>query len=95
MATVKYVVTDYWDDKHTHRPYTNLLRRSDNDTNIGFSEALEAAIDEAEAVDGDEIEIHIVKTGRRPFGDHRVRLVAPHEYARETAEAREQRRRAR
>jgi hypothetical protein len=44
---------------------------------------LEKLFREAGVKDGDEFELLVRKTGRRPFGDRKVRLVKPHSYERE------------
>lgn len=77
------VLTDYWNGSHT--PYTNILRDSITDEDLGQiqPEFLQKIINKSGAVDGDEIEIIIRRTGRRPFGDRKVRLIKPHTYARE------------
>lgn len=80
-----YVLTDFWSGNH--RPYRNILRNLDDSD--ADSDAMNAAIAASGAVDGDEIEIIVRKTGRRPFGDRRVRLVAPHTYRREPEPAKE------
>lgn len=85
-----YVVTDYYaspaiDPRGQHRNYRGVLRDPETDeraTALNLS-ALRDAIAESGAVDGDEIEIIVRKTGRRPFGDRKVRLVKPHTYERE------------
>ena len=78
-----FILTDYWNEDRSHRPYRNHLHDPKTDEVVGDGDALEAAINEAGAVDGDEIEIIVRKTGRRPFGDWKVRLVEPHVYKRE------------
>ena len=78
-----FVVTDYWDEEFGHRPYTGLLHGAD-DRCVHYSEVIERALEEAGAVDGDEVTIIVVKTGRRPFGNRRMRLAEPHTYERET-----------
>ena len=78
-----FVLTDYWNDPRDHRPYRNQLHDPKTDELVSDMSALETAINEAGAVDGDEIEIVVRKTGRRPFGDRKVTLVEPHTYKRE------------
>jgi hypothetical protein len=77
------VLTDYWHGKD--RPYQGMLRDGETDANLGQvgPETLLELVAESGAVDGDEIEITVRRTGRRPFGDRRVRLVRPHKYKRE------------
>lgn len=81
--TKTLVLTDYWNEQRDHRPYRNCLHDPKTDSCVSGNDALEAAINEAGAVDGDEIEIVVRKTGRRPFGNRKVRLVEPHTYKRE------------
>ena len=78
-----FVVTDYWNERKDHRPYRGQLHDPKTDEEVSDIEALAALINEAGAVDGDEIEIIVRKTGRRPFGNRKVRLVEPHTYKRE------------
>lgn len=78
-----FILTDYWNERKDHRPYRNHLHDPKTDELVSDQVALEWAIKEAGAVDGDEIEIVIRKTGRRPFGDRKVSLVEPHTYKRE------------
>lgn len=81
MSSFKFVVTDYWSGDH--RPYRSILHTVRGDIALDAHETLAKVIEAAGAVDGDEIEITIKPTGRRPFGDRRVRLVKPHIYDRE------------
>ncbi len=78
----RFVVTDYHAGTRD-RPYRNILRRTIDDESVRAVDAVECAIEAAGAVDGDEITIIVVKTGRRPFGDRKVRWVRPHAYERE------------
>lgn len=84
----RYILTDYWDEERKHRPYRNVLRDPRTDKPVTDGDAIEAAIKEAEVKCGDEFEVIIRKTGRRPFGDRKVRLVKPHIYRREKRAAR-------
>ena len=81
--TKKYVLTDYWNLKRNHRPYQNWLHDPGTDEALSDTDALADAIKEAGAEAGDELEIIVQKTGRRPFGDRAFRRVRPHEYERE------------
>jgi len=78
-----FVLTDYWNERRDHRPYRNHLHEPKTDELVSDQSALEAAINEAGAIDGDEIEIIVRKTGNRPFGDRKVVLAEPHVYRRE------------
>ena len=84
-AQVTVVVSDYWSEDFAHRPHASYARmlRDERDEPLSKPAVLDALIDFAGALDGDEIEITIKKTGRRPFGDRRVVLVEPHTYRRE------------
>jgi hypothetical protein len=77
------VLTDYWDERFGHRPYTGMLHEVKGDRCLDYSEVIQRAIEEAGAVDGDEVVITVVKTGRRPFGGRRMRWTAAHTYERE------------
>ncbi len=83
---VNVILTDY----HTtngHRPYTGVMCSLVTDQNLGQLDGpLLEALGKSGAVDGDEIEITIRRTGCRPVGNRRVRLVEPHRYERETVE---------
>jgi hypothetical protein len=79
-----YVLTDYFDEVFGHRPYMGLLHGED-DQRVHADAVLEQAARLAGARDGDEIMVVVLKTGRRPFGRRRVRLVEPHTYERESA----------
>lgn len=87
-----FVLTDYWNERRDHRPYRNQLHDPKTDELVSDMDALEVAINAAGAVDGDEIEIIIRKTGRRPFGNRKVSLVEPHTYKRERRVPKESRR---
>jgi hypothetical protein len=86
VTTPTYVVTDYWDADYAHRPYTSALHTPGTDGHMDRAAALHDAIEAAGAVDGDEIEIIVRKTGNRPFGNRRMRLTRPHTYEREERE---------
>ena len=86
----EYVVSNYY-DAAGHRPYRLVLRHPFLDTPVGKDDALMTAMTIADVHDGDEIRIVVVKTGKRPFGDRRVVLRAPHIYERETEEQRKTR----
>lgn len=65
-------------------PYYRLTpRASDTDASLTYLDLARAALEAAGAVDGDEVELVAVKTGRRPFGDRKMRLVASGTYRRE------------
>lgn len=68
-----------------HRPYRNCLHDAQDESvdQARSRTPLEAAIIASGAVDGDEIEIIVRKTGNRPFGDRKYRYTAPHTYERE------------
>jgi hypothetical protein len=80
-----FIVTDYWDEIHSHRPYMGMLH-GDDDKPVRASEVLEQAMKVADAKDGDEVIVLVLKTGRRPFGARRTRFVRPNQYERETEE---------
>jgi hypothetical protein len=83
MSGRLFVVTDFYAGDDGHRPYQGVLREPRTDREVSSRDAIAALCRRAGAEDGDEVEIIVRKTGRRPFGDRRVRLVAPHSYERE------------
>jgi hypothetical protein len=80
ISTRTWVYVDFWSGDH--RPYCNVVRTVE-DEEIGQMSNLSSLFQEAGLDDGDEFEITIRKTGNRPFGDRKVRLVEPHKYRRE------------
>jgi len=83
QVDMKLVVTHSWNKEKSHTPYRWSLRTPDNDMEMDRYDLLSSMIKHAGADDGDEIEIIVRKTGRRPFGDRKVVWVRPHEYERE------------
>jgi hypothetical protein len=81
------VLTEYWigASQPYHCTYSSMLRDGETDVDLGQlgPEVLRELVAESGAVDGDEVEIVVRRTGRRPFGDRRVRLVRAHTYERE------------
>lgn len=77
------VYTDYFADSHAS--YRAMWRHPDTDEVLGRNKLLADLAASVGCQDGDEVEITIRKTGRRPFGSRRVLLVAPHTYEREPA----------
>lgn len=91
-ATVRVVVTDYHSPRYggdDYCPYETLLHNLISDERVDRQDMLTRLVKLADAHDGDEVEVVIRKTGRRPFGNRRVRLVAPNTYKRETEEPQE------
>ena len=84
--TLLVVVTDYYDARGNPEGFEEL-RASATDEPIDEVCALDAAAHELGAEDGDEIEIIVRKTGRRPFGDRKMRRVRRHAYEREAEAA--------
>lgn len=84
-TTFRVVAADYWTEGFTHRSYRGIfVDRSDDQIDPHrFAGQLLAG---AGAVDGEEVEVSVRRTGFRPFGERRVRLVGPHTYRRETEE---------
>lgn len=78
---MKVVVTDYWSG--THRPYQGSLHDPTTDEDLDVFDVLKHLIKEAGVVCGDEVEVVFKKTGRRPFGNRKVRRTAAHTYKRE------------
>ncbi len=77
----RFVITNLWADGH--RTYENGLRDPDDDRRLSLSDHVDDAIHHLGLGDGDEIEIIVKTTGRRPFGKRRVVLTEPHTYERE------------
>lgn len=95
-ATTPVVVTDYYGKTPEeegircqccpdgwHRCYRAMLHDATTDKPLDDRKLLDEALRAAGVVDGDEITITVTKTGRRPFGDRRVRYARPHSYERE------------
>lgn len=80
-ATSVAVLTDYHCDDG-HRPYQGLLHTEAQDVCMDVNDLLRVMA-ESVASDGDEVRIAVRRTGRRPFGDRKVRFVGDHTYARE------------
>lgn len=81
----EYVASDYLVEVgRGHRPYRLVLHHPVTDVPMETVDAVMTAMTIADVRDGDEIRIVVVKTGKRPFGDRRVVLQAPHTYVRET-----------
>lgn len=78
-ASIRVVVTDFHAGSGT--PYLSVLRTLKDERSDHKLVDLLRGICGAE--DGDEVEITMRPTGRRPFGNRRVVLVAPHTYRRE------------
>ena len=83
-AKITRVYRDNWSGDF--RPYTNLLITADRPDQPEQVTPLEPLFAAAGVEDGDEIEIIVRKTGRRPFGERRVILQAANTYAPETDE---------
>lgn len=80
-AIVRLLYRDYWNGDMTHRPYRNMMHDADTDKELWQIEQLEQAFRDAKAENGDEVEIVVRKTGRRPFGNRVWKLTEPHTYA--------------
>jgi hypothetical protein len=83
---LRFVVTDYWSDAG-ERPYSSVLHNVRTDRAADFVDVLKRAVERVHARDGDEIEVTITKTGKRPFGNRKVRLIGPHTFEREKWES--------
>ena len=90
QASTRVVISHNWSGDHT--PYRNTMRDPVTDQRVGWLELLGDLLGLVEVSiggvlrrvdDGDEVEITIRPTGRRPFGDRRIVLVKPHTYERE------------
>lgn len=81
---VKLVVRDYWNEDFSHRPYQMVLHDCDDD-NTSEVDTITKLLESIGARDGDEIEICVRLTGKRPFGNVRWVWKRPHEYGLESA----------
>lgn len=69
------ILHHYWNENFTHTPYRNsLMQQKLGD--FSFQRLLESGNFD----DGDEVEITIRKTGKRPHGDKKVVFTKPHTY---------------
>ena len=84
-GTLTATYREYWAGKD--RPYRNLIVDSETGEKMGQFSGLERLFVEAGVQDGDEVVIEVSKNGRRPFGERRVRLTAPHIYTLDPEEA--------
>ena len=81
-ASAKLSVNHYWNSDFSHTPYMYQLFEDGQETDL--SEMVESMLSSIDAEDGDEFEITITKTGKRPFGNRKMFLFQPHGYRRET-----------
>ena len=92
VASCTVVISDYYSrrqDGTYDRPYRNVKRTID-DCLVDWWRNWCSMVENIGAVDGDEIEITIKRTGRRPFGNRRMVLARPHEYEREPETSQEE-----
>ena len=82
---MKFVYRNYWDKGHKHNPYTDILHNS-KDKDAGRYVDIFKSLWHEDLKDGDEVEITVMKTGNRPFGNRRIILQEPHIYGPETDE---------
>lgn len=82
ICRTKLVKTCYWCGDHA----SYRVFRDEEDRRVDLGKLINNMASESGAVDGDEIILSVRKSGRRPFGDRRVRLVRPHTYERERQE---------
>jgi len=73
---IRLVVTDYWSADWKKKVHEGVLH-SLTDRPLDSEGLLSRALLRIGAEDGDEIEILITVTGRRPFEDRRVRILSP------------------
>lgn len=83
-ASKKFVFRNYWAG-NSDWPYRAVIHDL-QDQHLAKQEALNPLFKSLGIQDGDEFEIIIKKTGRRPFGDRRFILQEPHIYGPETDE---------
>lgn len=76
---MKFIYRDYWNAEENHCPYVCQLHDT-KDNQLFKLYDLKHLFDAAGVKDGDEVEITIKKTGKRPFGKRIWKLLAPHTY---------------
>lgn len=79
VSVRRFVRRDYWSEGN--RPYQNV-RHDEHDQPVNSTMTDDEMCQHV--ADGDEFEITIRRTGRRPFGDRRYVLQKAHEYGPET-----------
>jgi hypothetical protein len=80
-ANAKFILRHYWDKEMKHMPYQNMVHNLKDKEVFQMSE-LENLLKAANVEDGDEFEITIRRTGRRPFPNLVWKWVSDHTYAR-------------
>jgi len=75
------VFTDY--HAGPYRPYRGMFRTVDSDQPVRAADLIGALAVQVGACDGDEIVVTVHLSGRRPFGDRKVRCVVSGAYERE------------
>lgn len=84
LATMTGVYRHHWSGNHA--PYQDLVASPIDDKEHMQLSEFEPLFRMIGVTDGDEIEISVRKTGRRPFGDRRVILQRSGTYGPETDE---------
>jgi hypothetical protein len=81
--SVTLVFTDYHVPGQERIPYRGVLYDPTSDKMLDGEREIVKLCDLEGIKDGDEFELAVRRTGRRPFGDRRVMLVKPNTYERE------------
>lgn len=82
-STARFIKRDYWNEHGNHRPYRNMVHDENDEARFqlcNLDELLECV------EDGEEFEITVRPTRRRPFGERRYRYQRAHTYEPETDE---------
>lgn len=78
-GTGRFIYRDYWNSKQSERPYQGVIHGNDDEP-IDIQTALEAMLADAGMQDGDEFELVVRRTGKRPYSDRIWKKTAPHIY---------------
>lgn len=82
QASEKFTCMSCWAGENT--PYNRMMYRGNA---FAFQASFFAHLfDQAGIQDGDEVEITVKRTGKRPYGERRIVLQEPHTYDFETDE---------
>lgn len=75
----RFIFRNHRNNEQSHCPYQNMIHDLNDAQLFQMSEFAQCFV-EAGVKDGDEIEIIIRRTGKRPFGDRIWKLLSPHIY---------------
>ena len=82
-VSAKVTFSHYWNEDHSHTPYMHVPYGEDK-KETSTADIVEDLFNQLDLDDGDQIEITVRSTGKRPFGDRRVVWAKAHTYRRET-----------